>query len=181
MKKEDFDPSELLPMDKKGILSLLQKEDREKEILLTSVLLSLSTEITSCRNRNEFLDMIKQKLAKLFPYQEIVISLLNEDGKTHSAFLYNLTEESKKHPDYKERSSEKYTLEDGIYPDILKAENLLILDLDEIMRRKYFPPYISFFYENGIRQGVAVPLQQSNKSIGAVFIWLARKYAFSDF
>lgn len=170
----------LLPADEQ-FLKLIKERDTKKEILLTSILLSLSKEITSCRTRNEFLDVVKQKLYKVFPYKEMVISLLNEDGQTHSAFLYNLTEESQNHPDYHERALEKYILEDGIYPEVLKSDRPVIFELEEVMRREYFPPYVDFFYQNGIRQGVAIPLQVNNESIGAVFIWLEDIYAYSDF
>ncbi len=175
------DINDLLPDNKQYFLSLLEEKDTGRDVLLTSILLSLSKEITSCRNRNEFLDIIKQKLLKIFPYREMVVSLLNEDGDTHSAFLYDLTKESRNHPDYKERALEKYILEDGIYPEVLNSDRPVIINLDEVMLREYYPPYISFFYENGIRQGLAIALRENNESIGAVFMWLEQKNTYNDF
>lgn len=171
----------LIPTDKPYFLSLLEEKDIGKEVLLTSLLLSLSEEITSCRTRNEFLDIVKQKLYKVFPYKEMVISLLNEDGETHSAFLHNLTPESQSHPDYQDRASEKYILEDGIYPEILKSDQPVIFELEEIMRREYFPPYINFFYETGSRQCIAIPLRVNSENIGAAFIWSEHIYDITEF
>ena len=92
--------------------------EREK-----SMVLSFGKDITTCLNKNDFLDIVHQKMKTLFSYKELVISLLNEDGKTHSAYLYNLTEESKRHPDYSKKvSRKKYIIEDGVYDLVLKAE-----------------------------------------------------------
>jgi formate hydrogenlyase transcriptional activator len=146
-----------------------------------SFLLSVSNDITSCRNKNEFLDIVHNKLGKLFAYREIVISFINDDKKTHSAYLHNLSDKTKNHEDYEKQTTEKYPIEDGIYEQVLSSKVPLIMDLDELMKRKFVPPYITFFYENGAREMLAIALREKNDAIGAVFIWLPEKNTFNNF
>jgi transcriptional regulator with GAF, ATPase, and Fis domain len=146
-----------------------------------SFLLSVSNDITSCRNKNEFLDIVHKKLGKLFTYKEIVISFLDDDKKTHSEYLHNLSDETKSHQDYEKRSSDKYPIADGIYERVLLSQVPLIMDMDELMKQKTVPPYVTFFYENGAREMIAIALREKNDVIGAMFIWLPEKNSFNNF
>lgn len=150
-------------------LSNLLKREKEQ-----SFLLSISQDIIKCRDRNEFLDIVKLKLSALFEFKEVVISLLNDDGLTHSAFLHNLSESAQNHPDFDERSTQKYVIEDGIYNLILNSEEPLIFNLEEIRKQDWAPPYVDFFYKNGIRESIAIPLKENNRSIGAIFIYMEK-------
>ncbi len=159
-----------------NIIANEQILESEKE---KTFLLSVSHDFVACRNKNEFLDVVHEKMGALFPYREMVISLLNEDGNTHSAYLYNLTEESRNHQDYQERAAEKYMLEDGIYDILLNSEVPLVYDLEALLLRDFVPPYINFFYENGSRELVTVPLRENDRCIGGVFIWMGQKNTFT--
>lgn len=160
----------------KGLLRQLKDSEKENNILL-----SLGKDITSCRNKNDFLDVVHGIFRKFFPFKELVISLVNPDKKTHSAYLYNLTENSKSHRDYMARAKEKYVIEDGVYDTVLLSEGrALVLDMDELMKDPDRPPYITFFYENNIREGVALPIRQNDESIGAVFIYMEKKGTFNN-
>lgn len=164
------------PVSNKELLKRLQ--DREKE---NNILLSLGNDITSCRNKNDFLDVVHRIFRKLFPFKELAISLVNADKKTHSAYLYNLTDGSKNHKDYAARAKEKYIIEDGIYDAVLASKGkALVLDMEELMKNPARPPYITFFYENNIREGVALPIRQNDESIGGVFIYMERKGTFNN-
>lgn len=159
-----------------NIIANEQIMESEKE---KTFLLSVSRDFVSCHNKNEFLEIVHEKMRALFPYREMVISLLNEDGDRHSAYLYNLTEESRNHQDYEERATEKYILDDGIYDILLNSEVPLVYDLEEVLLRDFVPPYVNFFYENGSRELVAVPLRENDRCIGGVFIWIGQRNTFT--
>ncbi|HVW59389.1 MAG TPA: GAF domain-containing protein, partial [Puia sp.] len=53
-----------------------------------SLILSLGKDLTSTRNKTDFLAVVERTLRHIAPYDEIAISRLNMDGETHSAYLY---------------------------------------------------------------------------------------------
>ena len=160
----------------KGLIRQIKEREKENKILL-----SLGKDITSCRNKNDFLNVVHDIFRKFFPFKELTISLINPDKKTHSAYLYNLTEDSKSHKDYAARAKQKYVIEDGVYDAVLLSKGkALVLDMDEWMKNPFRPPYITFFYENGIREAVVLPIRLNNESIGAVFIYMEKKGTFNN-
>ncbi|NCD72118.1 AAA domain-containing protein [Mucilaginibacter sp. R11] len=144
--------------------------EKEKE---KSLLLSVSKDITACRSKNEFLNVINYKLKNLIDAKEVVISVLNDDGETHSTFLHDLTGA----PPQAERSTRKYPLVDGIYESVSSSTSAVMLDLEELLTRGSAPSYIDSFYKNGIRQGIAIPLIENNRVIGAIFMYMEKKIA----
>lgn len=164
-----------------AVANILANEQMLESEKGKSFLLSVSNDMTSCRNKNEFLDIVHKNLGKLFDYKEIVISFLNDDKKTHSAYLQNLSDETKSHQDYEKRATEKYPIADGVYELILASKVPLVMDMDELIKQKSVPSYISFFYENGAREMLAIALREKNDVIGGVFIWLPEKNTFNKF
>lgn len=139
-----------------------------------SLILSLGKDLTSTRNRNDFLAAIESSIRHIIAYDELTISRLNPDGTTHSAYLYNLTEASQSHPDYAARAIEKYPVNDGIYDVMLQSEVPLVYDLD-LLVQKPSPPYIPFFHDNGMRKMLVLPLRENNKGSGGIFIYMKKK------
>lgn len=143
--------------------------EREKE---TSFLLSVSKDITSCRSKSEFLSVINHKLKDLINAKEIIISLINDDGETHSVFI---TETQHLHPDYAEMPEQNYPVQDGIYEKVLSSTDPLVLNLEELLKRENIRQYTDFFYKNGITQAIAIPLIENNRAIGGIFMYMEKK------
>ena len=144
-----------------------------------SLILSLGKDLTSTRNRNDFLSVIERSIRHIISYDELTISRLNPDGTTHSAYLYNLTEASQSHPDYIARAIEKYPVNDGVYDIMLRSEIPLVYDLDVLVRQPSAPPYIPFFHDNGMREMLVLPLRENNKGFGGIFIYIKEKNTLS--
>lgn len=145
-----------------------------------SMLLSLSKDITSSRSKEAILDIVNNKLSRIFEYNAFVVSLVDSNNINHSAYLYSLPDEMLNHPELGKRAAEKYTITDGVYEYVLDSEGPVIFDMDELMAKENVPGYIDFFYKNGIREMVAFPIRVNRKSIGGVFIYAKIKNAFTN-
>lgn len=146
--------------------------ERENE---KTLILSLSKELTSTRNKTDFLAVVERALRHVTSYNEIVISRLNNDGKTHSVYLHNLTGAAGNHQGFIAHATQKYPVQDGIYEILLQSGIPLVYDMDQLMATPSTPPYVTFFYENGMREILAIPLQENNTSLGGIFIYLKEK------
>jgi len=140
-----------------------------------SLVLSLGKDLTSTRNKKDLLTVIERTLHHILPYDELTISRLNADNETHSAYLYDLSEELKSHPEYITRAAQKYPVQDGIYEVLLQSEKPLIYDMDQLMENAAVAPYVTFFHDNGMREMLAIPLRENNQGFGGVFIYLKEK------
>lgn len=154
----------------------LSKQHSEAE---KSMLLSLSKDITSSRSKEAILDIVNNKLSKIFEYNAFTVSLVASNNINHGAYLYSLPDEMLNHPELEKRAAEKYIIKDGVYEHVLDAKGPVIFDMDELMDQENVPGYVDFFYKNGIREMVAFPLRINRKSIGGVFIHSKIKNAFT--
>jgi len=172
------------------IILLLQKEiaflETQNELFKLestnekSILFTLSKEITSSRNKEAILDIVNNKLSSIFDYNAFTVSLVDNNKLTHGNYLYSLPEEMLDHPDLASRAAEKYSVKDGVYEQVLNSETPVTFDMDQLMNQNNVPGYVDFFYKNGIREMVAIPLRVNHKSIGGVFIHSKIKNSFTS-
>jgi formate hydrogenlyase transcriptional activator len=140
-----------------------------------TLLLSLSKNLTSTRNQKDFLAVVEDTLRHIISYDEIAISRIDPDGLTRSTCLYNLSEASKQHPGYNGWANAKYPVQDGIYDLLLQSEIPVVYDIDRLIVKGPVPPYITFFYDNGMHELLALPLRENNEGFGAVFLYIKEK------
>ena len=115
-----------------------------------SLILSLGNDLTPTRNKSDFLAIVERTLRHILPYDEMTLSRLHADG-------------------------EKYPVQDGIYEVLLQSEIPLVYDMHQLIAAGPVPPYVTFFYENGMREMVVLPLRENNKGFGGIFIYLKEK------
>ncbi|MDI3320881.1 sigma 54-interacting transcriptional regulator [Pinibacter soli] len=154
---------------------LLIKEIEEEK----SLLLLLSKDITSCRTKQDIQQIVSERLAKYFRFNEIMICLDNTDNLTHTNYIHTITEQTIQHPSFAKGVAMKYYINDGIYNVIQTAEEPVIFDMYELMRRSNRPYYVDFFYELNVNQLIGFPVRVNNKSFGAVFVYVKEKIFFS--
>lgn len=73
----------------------------------------------------------------------------------------------------------KYYINDGIYNVIQQSEGPVIFDMYELMRAQNRPYYVDFFYELNVNQLIGFSVRVSNKSFGAVYVYIKEKRFFT--
>jgi formate hydrogenlyase transcriptional activator len=137
----------------KRLLKSLRESEKEKNILLM-----LSNEMASIKNKMELLPLLHDKFKKHSFYTDLSISIINDDGKTTSGYLIDWEKKRHKHHDYAKESTAKHNLADGILDTTLAAKKPVIFKLEEIIKWDKVPSYIQFLYDRGIRDMIAVAL-----------------------
>lgn len=145
-----------------------------------AILLSLSNAIATIRNKRGLFQVIDQKLKHLFPFEDFVICLINEEDQTHSAFLYNREENFQKNPGIAPVENAKYTLDDGLSKMMMKAEAPIVFDVEEMMKWPDVPDWMGFWYNQGIREMIGFSIMEQNKCTGFFFLYAKEKNAISN-
>jgi len=150
---------------------------KEKE---TAVLLSLSNAIAVTRSKSDLFNVIDKNLKNIFPFDDFVICLINDDKKTHSAYLYNQNEAFQNNPGVAPKSSTRHTLDDGLCRQIMAAENPIVLNVEEVLSRLKHPAWLPFWYNIGIREMIAFAIYDRNKCIGFFYLYARQQNAISN-
>jgi len=151
-----------------AVVNILLNESKQQLENRQEVLLSISQQITSVGNKQDLLDIISGKLRNLIPYDQIAIGVVNDDKKTHRTFLHDFVDGDGS-IDLNIISDLNYTITDSIFDLALVAKYPIVWDISELSRMINLPDYLQFWKERGVKEVVAMPLQDKNVSIAVVF------------
>ena len=155
--------------------AILQRE-MEKEILL-----SVSKELTTVRERADLLPLLKNQFERLSFYSDVTIIRVDDNKETFSAFVINEDSDRLKHPGYRDMANAHHPYPDGVFEIILASEKPVIFDIVELANWPKPLPYVQFLYENGTVEMVAIRLRESNSENGVLFLFSDKKKAFTEF
>jgi len=147
-----------------NILVNIEIERREKE---KSILLTISNKVAAVRSKNDLFPIVNDHLKALFTYDDWVVSVLNNDKQTHSAYVYNADEVFKKYPGCDRLAGMKFNRDDGIFDPILNSTRVMVFNLEEIAKFPKASSYVPFWVKHGMTQLIGVPLIAGKKSIGS--------------
>lgn len=153
----------------------IKQREKEKEILLT-----VSKELNSVREKKDLLPILKKQLEQLSFYSDVTITRVDENDKTFSAFVINEDSNRITHPGYREMANAHHPFPDGVFEIALQPEKPVVFDVEKLATCPKPLPYIKFIYDNGTVDMVGVSLRDTNKAIGALFLFSARKLSFSE-
>lgn len=148
----------------------LQAADKERQRVEQerTRLLSLGNALTTVKDRNELAEVIQDQFRLLFPSGDIAIVTNDQEKQTHSIFLF-LPEKGRylRHSDV---TSGIYPIDDGFYKQMLKAKNVRLFNMDDLIRQRRVPVYIRYLFDNGIQEMAGVSLRSGPASIGSLFV-----------
>ena len=159
--------------------TLLFNRLKQKEIE-NAVLLSLSNSIASIRNKLDLFEVIDQKLKKLFDFDDFVICLINDDQKTHSAFIYNQKEDFLKTTGIAPESSKKYTLDDGMCRAMISSEKPIVFNVEEVLTWADAPAWLEFWHNKGIKEMIGLKMVDRSGCIGFFYLYTKNKNSLSN-
>lgn len=151
------------------VANILANEEikiRENE---KSILLTLSNEIAAVRNKDELFNSINYNLKELFAIKGFAIGIVNDDGQTHSPFLFDFEENIKYHPEFNEIISQKFNINDGLFEFVLNSTEAVTIIVNQLPSLPNTPAYISFWKKLGIPIVIGVPLRVGETNLGCLF------------
>jgi formate hydrogenlyase transcriptional activator len=141
-------------------------------------LLQLTQALTTVRNKESLLGVIRSMLTDFFDFREIVIMMLN----TETSYGLFLAASGRPNPvtvlqdDYQGN----YPATDQCFNSVMTAEDACILSMDKLMTVENRPSYVSLEYERGIREKIGVAIRNDNQKIGVLYVNTAQKSPRSD-
>jgi formate hydrogenlyase transcriptional activator len=147
-----------------------QLSKKEKELL---ILQDLATEFAAARDKEDLIQITRNKLRSLFAFWEIGVGTINDDGCTISPFLFELDGMSTTHPRYQEMLHMKYPIRDGIYDSTLDSAEPIMFYLPEMSRKGNLPEYFQVQLECGVSRILMTKLCTGEKAVGVMGMTLA--------
>ncbi|MDJ1471755.1 sigma 54-interacting transcriptional regulator [Xanthocytophaga flava] len=126
-----------------------------------SFLLRFSQDMAAVQSKREFVATMHSYLKQLLSYEDFLVCTLIDGNTRHRTFFYSVSAES----------NEGYPVEDGFFPIVLRAQQILQFDLEEIHQTgQVVPSYIKNKYQKGINLIVTVPLRARKEEVGVLFL-----------
>jgi formate hydrogenlyase transcriptional activator len=157
------------------VLEDLRNREKEKEILLT-----ISKELTSVKQRKDVLSILKNQFERLSFYNDIVIARVDDNNETFSGFVVNEEDQRIEDPDYPEMRDAHHPFPDGVFEVALRAEKPVVFNVEELAKKPTTLPYIKFIYENGTVEMIGISLRDGYKEIGVLFLFSPKRIPFSE-
>jgi formate hydrogenlyase transcriptional activator len=146
-----------------NILANEELQDREDE---KSTLLSLSSELASIRDKDDLCRIITGRLKDIFHFKGFAIGLIDESRRTHSAYIFDCEEDLKSAVNFAETVNAKFSVEDGLFNQILASDDPLMLRIAEMT---IVPRYVEFWKALHARYILAIRLRVGENDLGALY------------
>ncbi|GGH26636.1 Fis family transcriptional regulator [Dyadobacter endophyticus] len=155
-----------------NLLSRDELEQRERE---KTILLSLSTEIASLKIRDDLFQVVNAKIKDIFSVTQFGIVKVDEDGKTHSAFMMDLGLSKSYQAEYERIAALKYSIHDSVFQKIIDAQETVVINVEEVSAEPNCSEYVGFWKRAGFVSLVCFPLRMGDETIGAILMNRGKK------
>jgi transcriptional regulator with GAF, ATPase, and Fis domain len=140
-------------------------EKKEKEQLL---LLSLSNQMAMVKSKEELFEIINNRLNELFHLKSFGIILMNENRKSHRAFLLGVSNKTQNSTDFKNIANKDYDINDGIFNRVLESDTAVVFDIGNL--EEPLPLYAQFWKKKKISKMIGIALRVADNDLGCLFI-----------
>ncbi|UOE49214.1 sigma 54-interacting transcriptional regulator [Mucilaginibacter sp. SMC90] len=151
--------------------SIKQKET-EAELLL-----KLSYDISTIRNKKDLIRVINADLRKIFDFESILIFMLNGDYDQGSFILSSAPDHSALKLDGPANINE-HTL--NCLSKVLQTEGAQVFDMEQLYHQETSPESVKQEFKNGIKEKVAVSLKDGDNYIGVFCVNSTVKGGYTD-
>jgi len=136
----------------------------------TSFLLDFGNAIATVRSKEDFFVAVIIFLKKLNALRGYAIRLINEDGKTTTTYIHDISASMPNDPLMLEVTTARLPINDGIQDRVLNSEAPVFLTIDEEIAQGRNPKYFAFWKSIGFLKVVGMPLKTASKKWG--ILWL---------
>lgn len=142
------------------------------------ILLSLSRDITSVRNKRDLLQIIHPKLKRLFATDDIFICKLDKTNKTLNPILRVSSIDRREHAQYSAIVNTDLSIHDGFIDAILNAKAPIVFDIEQVNKWLAPPSYMPIIQAAGLAESLSTTLYLGDDPIGILTFWSERKGFF---
>jgi formate hydrogenlyase transcriptional activator len=162
-----------------AVYNVLINEAISRNERVNEVLLSLSDEMVTVRNRVDLLRVINTKLKKLVNFSHNVMTVLEENGETYKAFLTDPNSKSKDYSKYTEAISISYPVNDGIYDAAVAAGTHLLFDIRSL-DLNHAPLWLKLNHAAGAREMLIKVLPENGTPKHSLILFADKLNSFNE-
>jgi len=144
------------------------------------LLLKLSYDITSTKDKKGLLQVIQVNLKKLFRFQSIVIMVWNDEDHNHEIFLSTDLGFTKENLIQYSNGPVRFEYNDGYFNKVMEANGIVHFKLDKIADLAKQPACLQYLYQSGIRKRIGIALRDDDRNIGVLYINMENNTDYSD-
>jgi formate hydrogenlyase transcriptional activator len=152
------------------VSNILAYEDIAKREEEKTILLSLSTDIASLKNREDLFRVVNSRIKEVFAITQFGIVKINEDRMTHSAFMMDLGPSVANQIDFSAVTNLKYSINDAAFSMVMASDDPVLLDVNALLDQPNPPAYVRFWKEVGFLKLYSLALRAGGDNIGAIFL-----------
>jgi formate hydrogenlyase transcriptional activator len=152
---------------------LAHEKIREREAEKTR-LLEFSNEMASVRDKQVIAKILKSQLKDLFGVEDYVIYVLSKNKKTHRPFLFDPDADFARHPDFQQLIHTDTDINDGVFNEILNAEELITFNVEDW----FIPAYSNAAKAIGGKTMAGISIRLGHENIAVMYF---KRDGISDF
>ncbi len=169
----------IAPQISSAVSNIIKNEEIAYKEKVNEVLLSLSNEMVTVRDRKDLLKVINFGLKKLIPFTHSVMTVLDESGETYNAFLTDDESKAKEFSKYTEAISNPYPVKDGIYDLASLTDKAVVLNMKSFDISKV-PLWFRLNYIAGAREMVIKILPDEGVAKHSIILFANKENTFDE-
>ncbi|MDN3551532.1 sigma-54-dependent Fis family transcriptional regulator [Mucilaginibacter aquaedulcis] len=152
--------------------NIIANEQITKKEWETSFLLDFGNAIATVRSKEDLAETVMIFLKKLNVLKGYAIRLINDDGKTTTTYIHDVSFTLPDDPLVLEATTTRLPINDGIQDRVLNSEVPVFLTVDEEMAQGRNPRYFTLWNFIGFKKVVGMPLKTASKKWGILWLGL---------
>ena len=157
---------------------IINDEIKHKEYV-NEILLSLSHDMVTVRDREDLLNVINSRLKKLINFTHSAMTVLSDTGETYQAFLTDPESRARRFPEYAEMVRQPVPVRDGIYNLASMSHKPVVFNMRSF-DMKTCPLWVRLNYEAGAKEMMIRILPGEDGSRHSIILFSDRENNFGD-
>jgi formate hydrogenlyase transcriptional activator len=142
-----------------------------------AILLSVAGHVAVARRRNDLRNIINKDILALFNGVYYTLSILNEDGETHSPFLYGGQKTLQGAEKNKPVIPGSHRVKDGVFDVALSSATPAVFSMVDLVTRGNTPLYLPLTQIN-IKEVMAVKITDGIVNMGVLYLYAEKPSSF---
>ena len=169
----------IAPQISSAVSNIIKNDDIRNKERVNEVLLSLSNDMVTVRDRNALLKVINFGLTKLIGFTHSLMTVLNETGETYSAYLTDPASEQKDFHKYTAAITAPNPVADGIY-DVAAASDKPVVFRMKDLDMDQAPLWFRLNYKAGAREMLLKVLPGNNRHQHSLILFADVENTFGE-
>ena len=148
--------------------------------LISQSLLSISNDIASARTKDDLIEVLLQRMKTLVPFDDILLTLYNEQKKAHYIWAHRYYDERREHFQFDFYIMSEFPENDNVLDVIQRHDGPVVFDIAAMVESGKAPGYMQYYHENGLASFVGVAMRSKAGIVGGFFLTSKTKGNFKS-